>query len=128
MKKYNLADSGPLRDLLVAPFGEAGDAIWKNITNGEQDRVTRSKRKDDDVHESTIETSPKAKKPRNQRKIDDKSAEETASVEGKVQPGKCGLLNITNSCYMSAALQCLSHIEPLKEAFVRNFQSLELNW
>lgn len=38
-------------------------------------------------------------------------------------PGRRGLVNLGNTCYMNSALQCLSSIEPLRDYFMGNLES-----
>ncbi|KAL7273702.1 hypothetical protein RUND412_003422 [Rhizina undulata] len=42
-------------------------------------------------------------------------------------PGKCGLSNLGNSCYMNSALQCLRSVEELSRYFLSDEYEKELN-
>ena len=51
----------------------------------------------------------------------------TSSVARRVTPGKVGLENIGNSCYLSSSIQALSHIEPLTRWLISDKYLTDIN-
>lgn len=49
------------------------------------------------------------------------------SVKTKAERCVYGFRNIKNSWYMNAVLQCLAHLDPMRQALMENFDANKLN-
>lgn len=45
-----------------------------------------------------------------------------------IEPGLTGLTNLGNTCFMNAALQCLSNTRALRHYFMKGYQRVEVCW
>ncbi|UMM28024.1 hypothetical protein L5515_011048 [Caenorhabditis briggsae] len=51
----------------------------------------------------------------------------SSSSAHRTTPGACGLSNLGNTCFMASALQCLSNVPPLRDYFLNNKYTEDIN-
>ncbi|PIC33738.1 hypothetical protein B9Z55_013614 [Caenorhabditis nigoni] len=51
----------------------------------------------------------------------------SSSSAHRTTPGACGLSNLGNTCFMASALQCLSNVPPLRDYFLNNRYTEDIN-
>lgn len=130
--EFNFATRGPLNKLISHPFGDDAPRVWRLIFESNKDKRVCMKSQPDEVVEKVvankrktteIDTSSNSAKRMNVSKSDPFFG----PVEANAEPGECGMFNFGRSCFLNAVLQCLAHIDGMREAFVENFGTQQLN-
>lgn len=115
-------------------LGDDAASVWKSIFEcvARAKDVTSAKRKPEEVTgENSGNLTKKAKVLDNTTK----KATEISKFDpffgpsgGRSESGVCGMRNFTGHiCFLNAVIQCLAHINAMRDAFVSNFEVQQLN-
>lgn len=140
--EFNFATPGPLNALISHPFGDDAESVWKSIFECvvRIKGVTSEKRKSEEVTGENIGNLTKKAviEAEDAVKVWGNSAKKATEIStfdsyfgpsgGRSEPGVCGMRNFTGSiCFLNAVLQCLAHINAMRDAFAANFGAQQLN-
>lgn len=125
-KEFNFStpDSN-LNKLITYPFGDDAETVWKSLFGCVKDKraVERAVEGAVEKHQPAEIVDLTGDKSEAKKELDPFFGPD----ESKADPGTCGFRNLMNSCYLNAVLQCLAHLDLMRQAFVDNFEHYQLN-